>query len=104
MGLGFSFEARQKKLLIDDTYYKVDLVFYHKILKCHVLIELKAKKFDYSDAAQLNIYMAYYRENIMLPDDNPPIGLLLCTEVGKELQFPPEEKIKELLKKENQNQ
>ena len=122
MGLGFCYEARQKKLLIDDVYYKVDLVFYHRILKCHVLIELKASKMDYTDVAQLNMYMAYYRENIMESDDNPPIGLLMCTEVGKEmaeyvtsftdpqlfiskyqLNLPPKEKILEFLKRENQN-
>lgn len=85
LGGGFCFEARQKKILIDDAYERIDLVFYHRILKCHVLIELKAKKFNYADAAQLSVYMAYYRKHVCEKDDNPPIGILLCTEVGQEM-------------------
>ena len=85
LGMGFCFEERQKKLLIDDRYYKADLVFYHRILKRHVIIELKAHRLDYADVAQLNMYLAYYRKNIMLTDDNEPIGILLCSEVGQEM-------------------
>ena len=85
MGAGFCFEARQKKILIDDAYERVDLVFYHRILKCHVLIELKSKKFNRADAVQLGVYMEYYRKRVMTDGDNPPIGILMCTEVGKEL-------------------
>ncbi len=85
LGMGFCFEERQKKLLIDDRYYKADLVFYHRILKRHVIIELKAHRLDYADVAQLNMYLAYYRKNIMLSDDNEPIGILLCSEVGEEM-------------------
>lgn len=85
LGVGFCFEARQKKILIDDAYERIDLVFYHRILKCHVLIELKAKKFNYADAAQLSVYMAYYRKHVCEKDDNPPVGILLCTEVGQEM-------------------
>ena len=85
LGLGFCFEARQKKILIDGRYFKADLVFYHRILKCHVLVELKARRLDYSDIAQLDMYLGYYRKNIMQPDDNPPVGILLCTEVGQEM-------------------
>ena len=84
MGTGMCFEARQKKILIDDSYERIDLVFYHRILKCHVLIELKAKKFNHADASQLGIYMAYYRKHMMQSDDNPPVGILLCTAVGDE--------------------
>ncbi len=84
LGQGFCFEARQKRLLIDDEYFYCDLVFYHRVLKCHVIIELKSHKFSYADLAQLNMYVAYYRKNMMLPDDNPPVGILLCTEVGRE--------------------
>lgn len=61
------------------------LVFYHRILKRHVIIELKANRLNYADAAQLHMYLAYYRKNIMQPDDNPPIGILLCSEVGQEM-------------------
>ena len=84
MGTGMCFEARQKKILIDDSYERIDLVFYHRILKCHVLIELKAKKLNHTDVSQLGVYMAYYRKRVMQPDDNPPVGILLCTEVGGE--------------------
>ena len=84
LGQGFCFEARQKRLLIDDEYFYCDLVFYHRILKCHVIIELKSHKFNYADLAQLNMYVAYYKKNLMLSDDNPPVGILLCTEMGNE--------------------
>lgn len=121
LGMGFCFEERQKKLLIDDRYYKADLVFYHRILKRHVIIELKAHRLDYADVAQLNMYLAYYRKNIMLTDDNEPIGILLCSEVGQEmaeytmmgtdtnmflskyqLELPSTERITEFLRKENE--
>lgn len=85
LGMGFCFEERQKKMLIDDRYYKADLVFYHRILKRHVIIELKAHRLDYADATQLKLYLAYYRKHIMRIDDNPPIGILMCTEVGQEM-------------------
>ena len=85
LGNGFCFETRQKRFLIDDDYFFCDLVFYHRILKCHVLIDLKAKKIKYSDIAQMNLYLSYYRHNIMQENDNPPIGILMCTEAGKEL-------------------
>ena len=120
MGMGFCLEDEQKRLLIDDRYYKVDLVFYHRILKCHCIVELKAHRLDYADVAQLNMYMEYYRKHYMQPDDNPPVGLLLCTEYGQEmveylapftdpqlfvaryeLQLPSKEKIKDFLMQEN---
>ncbi len=85
LGTGFCFEARQKRILIDDEYDYCDLVFYHRILKCHVLIDLKAEKLKYSDVAQMNMYLSYYKHNMMQPDDNPPVGILMCTEAGKEL-------------------
>ncbi len=83
MGNGFCFEARQKRILIDDEYYFVDLVFYNRLLKCHVIIELKTEKFTHSHASQLNFYLNYFREEIMKEDDNPPVGILLCTEKGE---------------------
>lgn len=85
MGNGFCFEARQKRLLIDDEYYFVDLVFYHRLLKCHVLIELKVDKFKHEHLSQLNTYVACYNDQIKQPDDNPTIGILLCTEKGNKL-------------------
>jgi predicted nuclease of restriction endonuclease-like (RecB) superfamily len=85
LGHGFCFEARQKRILIDETYYFVDLVFYHRILKCHVLIELKLDEFRHEHLSQLNTYVSYFREEIKQENDNPPIGILLCTEKGKKL-------------------
>jgi len=85
LGMGFCLEDEQKRLLIDDRYYKADLVFYHRILKCHVIIDLKGERLDYADMAQMNLYIEYYRQHYMQPDDNPPVGLLLCTEYGQEL-------------------
>lgn len=85
LGNGFCFETRQKRILIDDDYFICDLVFYHRILKCHVLIDLKAKKIKYDDIAQMNLYLSYYKHNIMQKNDNPPIGILICTQAGKEL-------------------
>lgn len=85
LGNGFCFETRQKRILVDDDYFFCDLVFYHRILKCHVLIDLKAAKIKYDDIAQMNLYLAYYRKNVMEKGDNPPIGILMCTKAGKEL-------------------
>ncbi|HQL87582.1 MAG TPA: PDDEXK nuclease domain-containing protein [Lentisphaeria bacterium] len=79
LGHGFCFEARQKRILIGDTHGFIDLVFYHRILKCHVLIELKVDAFSHEHLGQLNTYVSWYRANIMAQGDNPPIGLLLCT-------------------------
>lgn len=80
LGNGFCFEGRQKRILIDEDYFKLDLIFYHRVLKCHVIIELKIDKFHHEYASQLNMYLNYYRHEIQLPDDNPPIGILLCTD------------------------
>ncbi len=85
LGKGFCFEARQKRITIDNIHYYVDLVFYHKILKCNVIIELKSRKFRHEDASQLRIYLNYYKEYEMQDDDNPPIGILLCTDKSEEL-------------------
>ena len=83
MGRGFCFEYRQKRILIDQDYYKADLIFYHRILKCHVIIDLKIDRFRHEYASQLNLYMNYYKHEVMQQDDNPPIGLLLCTDYGQ---------------------
>ena len=80
MGHGFCFEARQKRMLIGGEYFFVDLVFYHRILKCHVLVELKLKNFNHENLGQLNTYVSWYRANMMTPGDNPPVGILLCTD------------------------
>ncbi len=85
MGHGFRFESRQKRILIDEDYFFADLVFYHRILKCHVIVGLKIDKFLHEYASQLNMYLNYFKAEIMQPDDNPPIGILLCTEKGDTL-------------------
>lgn len=85
MGHGFCFEARQKRILIDEDYFFADLVFYHRILKCHVIVELKTDKFRHEYASQLNMYLNYFKAEVMQPDDNPPIGILLCTDKGDTL-------------------
>ncbi|MBO0937205.1 DUF1016 family protein [Fibrella sp. HMF5335] len=78
LGRGFCFEARQKRITFDNRHYRVDLVFYHRVLKCHVLIDLKIGEFDHADAGQMNLYLNYFSENERTGDDNPPVGLILC--------------------------
>ena len=85
LGTGFCFEARQKRITFDNTHYRIDLVFYHRILKSHILIDLKIGKFDHSDAGQMNVYLNYYKENEMSEDDNPPVGLILCGDKSETL-------------------
>ena len=80
LGTGFCFEARQKRITFNNKHYRIDLVFYHKILKCNVLIDLKINEYDYADAGQMNLYLNYYKDNEMLEGDNPPIGIILCPE------------------------
>jgi len=80
LGHGFCFEARQKRVLIGRTHGFVDMVFYHRILKCHVLIELKLETFSHQNIGQLNTYVSWYRKNVMAEGDNPPIGILLCAQ------------------------
>lgn len=85
LGTGFCFESRQKRILIDNNYYFYDLLFYNCLLHCGVILELKSHELDYKDVAQLNMYLAYYRKNLMVPGDNLPVGILLCTNAGKEM-------------------
>ena len=85
MGKGFCFEARQKRMIIDDEYYFADLVFYNRVLHCNVIIELKDDEFRHADLSQLNAYVSYFRENEMNPGDNPSVGILLCTRKGDKM-------------------
>jgi len=80
LGDGFCFEAQQKCIPLGRRKGFVDLVFYHRILKCHVLVELKVDEFTHENIGQLNTYVTYYRKNMMSEGDNPPVGLLLCTD------------------------
>ena len=79
LGTGFCFEARQKSFLIDNRRYKVDLLFYHRILRCHVMIDLKTHEFTHEDAGQMNFYLNHHIDNDLQEGDNPPIGIVLCS-------------------------
>ena len=80
LGCGFYFEARQKRITFDNDPYFIDLVCYHRILKCHVLVALRLGAFSHADAGQMNGSLNYYREREMTPGDNPPVGLILCAQ------------------------
>lgn len=85
LGNGFCFEARQKRILIGDEYYFIDLVFYHRILKCHVLIELKTEIAKHEHIGQLKSYLQHYKRKIQEENDNPPVGILLVTNQNETL-------------------
>ncbi len=80
LGTGFCFEARQRRVTIGNEHDYIDLVFYHRILRCHLLIDLKTRAFQHGDAGQMNFYLNYWKDQIMQPDDEPPVGLILCTD------------------------
>jgi predicted nuclease of restriction endonuclease-like (RecB) superfamily len=119
LGRGFCFEARQKRITFHNRHYRIDLVFYHRILKCHILIDLKIGEFDHADAGQMNVYLNYFKENEMTEHDNAPIGIILCSQkdnalvhyatgglpqeifVSKyKLQLPTEKELKQLIENE----
>jgi len=85
LGKGFCFEARQKRITFDNKHYRIDLVFYHRVLRCNVLIDLKMGEFTHADAGQMNVYLNYFTENEMLAEDNPPIGIILCASKNESL-------------------
>lgn len=85
LGRGFCFEARQKRISFDNHHYRIDLVFYHRILRCHVLIDLKIGRFDHADSGQMNVYLNYYKANEMMEGDNPPVGIILCADKDETL-------------------
>jgi predicted nuclease of restriction endonuclease-like (RecB) superfamily len=85
MGRGFCFEARQKRITFDNTHYRIDLVFYHRLLRCHVLIDLKMGKFTPADSGQMHMYLNYFKENEAGEGDNPPIGIILCADKSETL-------------------
>lgn len=82
LGDDFSFVGRQRRLRLDDTWFRVDLLFFHRQLKCLVVIDLKVGKFSYTDAGQMHLYLNYAREHWMKPGENPPVGLILCAGKG----------------------
>jgi predicted nuclease of restriction endonuclease-like (RecB) superfamily len=85
LGHGFCFEARQKRVLIGGEHGFIDLVFYHRVLKCHVLVELKNDAFRHEHLGQLNAYVGYYQQHEMTKGDKPPVGILLCTQKNHEM-------------------
>lgn len=80
MGKGFMFVGSQQRITINNTHYYVDMVFYNKILRCYILIELKTTKLNIADGGQLNTYLNYYKTEVNDTTDNPPIGIILCAE------------------------
>jgi predicted nuclease of restriction endonuclease-like (RecB) superfamily len=82
LGDDFAFIGRQRRLRLDDSWFRVDLLFFHRQLKCLIVIDLKVGKFSYADAGQMHMYLNYAREHWMKPDENPPIGLILCADKG----------------------
>lgn len=82
LGDDFAFVGRQRRLRIDDSWFRVDLLFFHRRLKCLLVIDLKVGKFGYADAGQMHLYLNYARAHWMKPGENPPVGLILCAEKG----------------------
>jgi predicted nuclease of restriction endonuclease-like (RecB) superfamily len=82
LGDDFAFLARQRRLRIDDTWFRVDLVFFHRRLRTLIIADLKVGKFSYADAGQMHLYLNYAHDHWMKPGENPPVGLILCTEKG----------------------
>lgn len=80
LGKGFAFVTRQDRITLDGDHFYIDLVFYHTILKCYVLIDLKVDKLTHADLGQLQLYVNYYDQHRFAPDDNPTLGLILCTD------------------------
>src|SRR3990172_6323727 len=78
LGGDFTFVGRQRRLRIDDSWFRIDLLFYHSRLRCLVVIDLKLGKFTHADAGQMHTYLNYAGEHWTLPDENPPVGLILC--------------------------
>ena len=80
LGRGFCFEARQFRMTEGRKHHRLDLVFYHRLLRCHVLIDLKIRAFVPADAGQMNFYVNWFKANMMAKGDNPPVGILLCSD------------------------
>jgi predicted nuclease of restriction endonuclease-like (RecB) superfamily len=82
LGDDFAFVGRQRRLRLDDAWFRIDLLFFHRRLKCLLVINLKAGKFSYADAGQMHMYLNYAREYWTKPGENPPVGLILCSGKG----------------------
>lgn len=82
LGDDFAFVGRQRRLRLDDNWFRIDLLFFHRSLKCLLVIDLKVGQFSYADAGQMHMYLNYARQHWMKPGENPPIGLILCAGKG----------------------
>jgi len=82
LGDDFAFIGRQKRLRVDETWFRIDLLFFHRRLRCLVVIDLKVGRFSYADAGQMHLYLNYARQHWMKAGENPPVGLILCAEKG----------------------
>jgi predicted nuclease of restriction endonuclease-like (RecB) superfamily len=80
LGAGFTFVARQKRIRIGGVWYRIDLLLYHRGLRCLVVIDLKTGEFTHADAGQMNLYLNYAKRHLMLPDEADPVGIILCSE------------------------
>ena len=80
LGAGFLFEARQRRITVGNEHDYIDLVFYHRHLRCHVLLELKTRPFRHGDAGQMNFYLNWWKRNVTTNDEQPPVGILLCSD------------------------
>ena len=85
LGGDFTFVGRQRRLRIGDEWYRIDLLFFHRRLRCLVVIDLKLGKFTHADAGQMHLYLNYAREHWTHPDENPPVGLILCAQKDEAL-------------------
>jgi len=85
LGSDFAFVGRQRRLRIDDEWYRVDLLFFHRRLRCLVVIDLKLGKLTHADTGQMHLYLNYARERWTYPEENPPVGLILCSSAGASL-------------------
>ena len=83
LGTGFTFVARQKRITLEGTHFRLDLLLYHRVLKCLVAIDLKISKFTHADAGQMNLYLNYLKDKEKLPEENDPIGIILCSDKKK---------------------
>ena len=82
LGDDFAFVGRQRRLRLDDKWFRIDLLFFHRRLKCLLVIDLKVGEFGYADAGQMHLYLNYARAHWVKPGENPPVGLILCTGKG----------------------
>jgi len=88
LGAGFCFEARQKRITVANKHDYIDLVFYHRRLRCHVLLDLKVRPFRHTDAGQMNFYLNWWKANALEPGDQAPVGILVCSDRDRtEVEF-----------------